>query len=157
MVTVTISVTVPAGLVVASNQRLHWAVEAGRVAKIREMAWGAWVAAGRPQFESACIVVGIDYPDRRRRDAANLHPTLKALVDGMVTGPSTFMDAGGCLLPDDDDEHLTGPFPVPTGDLVPRQAGERAFRFHVRVSDIPGGMLGTPRRNRLNNNTDEKR
>ena len=63
----------------------------------------------------AHVTVTLSYPDRRQRDAHNLMPTIKALIDGMVS------PAGGesGLLPDDSDifiTHLTvTPGPVTPG------------------------------------------
>ena len=51
-------------------------------------------------MEVAHCVATLTWRDRRRRDAHNIMPTIKACVDGVV--------AAG-LLPDDDDTHLTGP------------------------------------------------
>lgn len=90
------------------NQRDHHHVRAVKTKHLRAL--GRLVALDdKGQYERAHLTVRIGWPDRRRRDAHNLMPTLKALIDGMV-------DAG--LLPDDDDKHLTGP------DLRPYFAGE---------------------------------
>lgn len=50
--------------------------------------------------ERAHLVIRITWPTHIKRDAHNLMPTFKALIDGAV-------DAG--VLPDDSDEYLTGP------------------------------------------------
>lgn len=54
-----------------------------------------------PYMDRAHLTVYVSWPDRRRRDVANLHPTIKALIDGIVTDANR--------LPDDDDAHLIGP------------------------------------------------
>lgn len=79
-----------------ANQRLHYQPRRERTAYWRTRAAALVV----PRFATARIVVTFAFPDRRRRDVANLYPTAKAIVDGLV-------DAG--LLPDDNDQHLTGP------------------------------------------------
>lgn len=50
--------------------------------------------------ERAKLTIRITWPTSVRRDAHNLMPTFKALIDGAV-------DAG--VLPDDSDDYLTGP------------------------------------------------
>ncbi|MGH3499341.1 MAG: hypothetical protein ACRDQA_00330, partial [Nocardioidaceae bacterium] len=66
--------------------------------------WAHYLAihARVPHLDAAHIVYEYRPPDRRRRDTANLYPSAKACVDGLV-------DAG--VLDDDDSEHLTGPDP----------------------------------------------
>jgi len=104
--TVTIVVSIPPASLLTSNQRLHWAERATRVKVCRALAFRAWVDAGQPRFDRAHIVVSVAYPDRRQRDVHNLMGTVKALVDGLVSGMA---GRGGHLLPDDSDKHLTGP------------------------------------------------
>lgn len=86
-----------------------------------------WRRAGRvyalqahlPRGLKAIHVIATIHPTNRiRRDVANLYPTVKALVDGLV-------DYG--LIPDDNDRHLLGPDMRP-GAVVPK-------------SDFPGGGL----------------
>lgn len=79
-----------------ANQRMHFHDKRRRTTYWRQLAAELVV----PQFTTARIVITFTLPERRRRDVANLYPTAKAIVDGLV-------DAG--LLPDDNDNHLTGP------------------------------------------------
>lgn len=51
-------------------------------------------------YDRARVVVSYRFPNNRRREVANLQPTSKAIVDGLV-------DAG--LLPDDSDDYCVGP------------------------------------------------
>ena len=95
------SVELPSGMeLLNANQRPHWRVRSARTKRIREEA--AWLArkAGIPTLARAHIVGEFRPPDRRRRDVANLYPSFKAAIDGLV-------DAA--VLPDDDDTHLVGP------------------------------------------------
>ncbi|MGA5764507.1 hypothetical protein [Nonomuraea bangladeshensis] len=95
------TLTLPAGLeLLNTNQRPHWRVRAERTKKLREAA--AWEArkAAVPRLGRAHILGEFRPPNRRRRDVANLYPSFKACVDGLV-------DA--LVLPDDDDTHLLGP------------------------------------------------
>ena len=100
MSTVILWVDVPATEVLTSNQRLHWGERARRTRALRWRATLAYRQAGKPRMEVAHCVARLTYRDRRRRDAHNIMPTLKALIDGVV--------AAG-LLPDDNHKHLVGP------------------------------------------------
>ena len=68
----------------------------------------------------AHVTVTLGYPDRRKRDAHNLMPTIKGLIDGLVD-PGT-----RGILPDDSDAHLTGP-DLRVGDVT---RGQFTFTFH---------------------------
>jgi crossover junction endodeoxyribonuclease RusA len=95
-----VNVPVKASLLLNSNQRLHWAQRARLTAHWRELAAALARQAKVPALARAHVLAAYLPPDRRRRDPANLYPTVKALVDGLV-------DAG--VLPDDDATHLDGP------------------------------------------------
>lgn len=83
--------------IVSANGRDHWAKKARRVAALRER--GRIDGRGRePLTPPVRLTIAIGWPDARQRDAENLAPTVKALIDGLVT------DAG--LLPDDSDKHI---------------------------------------------------
>lgn len=100
----TYTVLIPVDLkleALSANGRVHWSVRKARTKVLRDKARVAALAAHVPPMSRAHLVVTVTWPDRRRRDVANLSPTFKALVDGFV------QDAG--LLPDDDDTHLIGP------------------------------------------------
>ena len=103
-----IEFAVPTGRILNANQRLHWAKRSAMTKFLRTEA--SLHAHGLPAMERAHLTVAVGWPDKRRRDAMNLHPTIKACVDG-------FVDAG--LIFDDDDTRLTGP------DLRPYVAGHK--------------------------------
>ena len=103
--TVTLSLSFTPAEVVSANGRLHWARKARMVAEIRHRAAMCWRLAGSPRLDRVGCVVHVGYPDARRRDAHNLMPTVKALIDGFV---HPFPGVRG-LLVDDDDTRLTGP------------------------------------------------
>ena len=111
----TIAIRLHPAEVLNANQRPHWARKARLTASLRARATIAWRQAGSPHMNRAHVTVTLGYPDRRKRDAHNLMPTIKALIDGMVN------PAGGesGLLPDDSDifiTHLTvTPGPVTPG------------------------------------------
>lgn len=83
-----------------ANQRLHFMRHAAAVANWRQAAHWAAKAEKLPRLRKAQIIATLHFGDRRRRDPANYHPTLKPIIDGLV-------DYG--LLPDDDHQHLIGP------------------------------------------------
>ncbi|MGW6498575.1 hypothetical protein [Nonomuraea angiospora] len=95
------TIELPTGMdLLNANQRLHWRIRSARTRLIRgEAAWQAR-KAGIPQLARAHIVGEYRPPDRRRRDVANLYPSWKAAIDGLV-------DAA--VLEDDDDTRLVGP------------------------------------------------
>lgn len=96
----TLDLTIGKQNLLTANQRLHHMQRAAITKVLRHT--GAINARSQdlPVFRRAHIIVHIHWPDRRRRDAHNIMPTLKAIIDGVV-------DAGA--LPDDDDNHLIGP------------------------------------------------
>lgn len=96
-----ITVSVPRAWLLNANSRLHWREKARRTAALRDVAaLHVPAGAGPLQGRQRCVVT-VEWPNRRRRDVANIHPTVKACIDGLVS------DAG--LLPDDSDQFLVGP------------------------------------------------
>lgn len=93
--------------------------------------FGSIQSRSLPRFHRAIMTVDVQYAKPKRdRDAGNLYPTMKAYVDGL-THPDLFdrhnPDKG--ILPDDNDNYLTGP-------LI-RWSGEPAvddfYTFHIRM------------------------
>ena len=86
-----------------ANVKRHWAAQAKLVKAWRH---GAHIYARKNQVPKGLTHVRIDVyawkNSRRRYDPANLHPTVKACIDGIVS------DYG--LLPDDSSDYLDGPF-----------------------------------------------
>jgi hypothetical protein len=97
-VTQTLTPTIPRRLVLSSNDRRHYHATRRIVAELRALAAYTARALELRPMDSAIVFVAVAYPDRKRRDTPNLWPTIKPLLDGIVT------DAG--ILPDDDDQHL---------------------------------------------------
>lgn len=99
MSTASLHFELPRALVLNANDRMHWAPKANIVRNLRAMGRreGFW----RDPMERAHLTIRIGYGDKRRRDDHNLMPTIKALIDGIVSD--------GGLLPDDSREYLTGP------------------------------------------------
>jgi crossover junction endodeoxyribonuclease RusA len=102
-------IELPAGMdLLNANHRTHWAKKARVTRALRFAACCLARSNLVPQLERAHIEGVYEPPNQRRRDAANLYPSFKACVDGLV-------DAG--VLPDDDSAHLVGPV-HPGGRLV---------------------------------------
>lgn len=93
-------VTIPRSSALTANQRPHWRTKATLTRDLRTRGRIAWRLADIAPMDRAHLTVTLAWHDNRRRDAANWHPTVKALIDGMT-------DAGA--LPDDDNAHLIGP------------------------------------------------
>lgn len=117
-----LTVEVPASQIITSNnERGHWAKRSDVKALLRHKSELLARAARLPKgLQRAHITVHIDYPDKRRRDAHNLMPTIKPIIDGLV-------DAG--VLVDDSDQHLIGPDLRPTGQIT---KGKYVFHHHIK-------------------------
>lgn len=126
--TTTLTVDIPRGLWMTSNDRLHWAAKAKRTKAIRTLAKHAARVAQIEALRHVHVTVHVGYPTRTTADPGNAYPVIKAAIDG-------FTDAG--LWPDDDSTHLTGPDPRrephPTG-----RTGLHTLRFVFAATDQPG-------------------
>ena len=117
---VSITVAIPKAEVLTSTQRLHWRAKAEKTSSIRQRSFLTWRSAGSPRMGHARCIANLAYPNNRKRDVSNLMPTIKAAIDGIVSGPGSLKGRGGCLLPDDDDAHLIGPdLRHADGDVTP--------------------------------------
>lgn len=106
-----VELLVPRSWLLTSNQR-HNRWEKGR--STRALRQASFIAKrntlGGLRLDGRWrCVVHVAWPNRRARDAANLQPTVKACIDGIV--------GDGGLLPDDSDAHLEGPDIRPAGVL----------------------------------------
>ena len=106
------TIIAPSRYVFTANARMGWRAQHQKTKHLRQLA----AAIHRTQnpagahLPAATCHVHIGFPDRRRRDPGNWYPTVKALVDGIVNGPVHGQPWAYGLLPDDDAEHLSGPF-----------------------------------------------
>ncbi len=118
----TIVLTIPIPKLVSSNARIHWREVAKRVQWLRSVALCAAMAehGSKPPLGRCHLTVHIAAPTARRRDAANLHPTVKACLDGIV-------QAG--VIVDDSDAHLVGPDLRPDPERSERGAYRLTFAF----------------------------
>lgn len=95
------TVELPAGLdLLNANDRLHWSAKNRLTQALRQITCTLARNAGIPRLERVHITGWYHPPNQRRRDVANLYPTFKACVDGIV-------DAR--VVDDDDTKHVTGP------------------------------------------------
>lgn len=86
----------------ANTHGAHWAPQAQATARWRQAAREQAATQGLPTGLRFVEIWGVlQFPDNRRRDAANWHPTVKPIIDGLV-------DHG--LIPDDRPAHLAGPY-----------------------------------------------
>lgn len=98
-------ITLPAGTVLLSaNGREHWRARHAITRDLRDLACLLARNKHIPKLEKVKIKATYHPPDRRRNDADNCHPSVKALVDGLV-------DAG--VLDDDDNSHVLSTEIVP--------------------------------------------
>lgn len=101
MVTHTLSLAYPSPPL-SENQSLNRYERARRVRDLRTAA-GFWARSLRSRPERIEVSLVWVVADRRRRDADNPVPTLKALCDGLVDGG---------LVPDDTPEYMAKHMPV---------------------------------------------
>lgn len=113
------------GPILNANQRLHWRQERERKATWRDMAHQkaiAAVGAKRPRLERAEVEVFLVPASKRVRDAENIAPLAKSVVDGLVTA--------GVLAGDD-----TRRMPAPTlGVLFDSRRGQPRGTYTVLVN-----------------------
>ncbi|MCT1366607.1 hypothetical protein M4D50_01145 [Rothia sp. p3-SID1597] len=105
-----------------ANQKQHWGDSSPQVRSWRAAAAQAAKDQAIPALQYAEIHGYIIKTTARRYDPTNLAPTMKAIVDGLVTNYG--------LLPDDDYKHLDGPH-VHHG-MIDRTGPER---IEVRIFD----------------------
>ena len=100
--TVTLTFTIPHDKWLSSNQRLHWASKAKRVAWLRHIVSSPFIASrmSAPYGGLVRITAHIGYASNTRADPNNAAPTTKALIDGLV-------EAG--MFIDDSHEWVLGP------------------------------------------------
>lgn len=90
-------VTIPKNEWLSSNDRLHWRVKASRTKWLRRRGYFEARRNGLLPMRRVFLTAHVQYATSGRADPANVYPTVKALVDGLV-------DFG--VLTDDDSKHL---------------------------------------------------
>ncbi|MEV0445970.1 hypothetical protein AB0I84_22525 [Streptomyces spectabilis] len=118
----------PYGDLLSSNHRLHHMAEYRLKKRLRHEAKLTAQSRGLPRLERAAVYYVLHpRPIKRKRDPGNWAPTAKAYVDGLV-------DAG--LLPDDNSDHLLGPYP----EMGPPVA-TGAARISLVIAEIDASSL----------------
>lgn len=136
--TITLTAPIPRTQLLSANGRLHWGERSRRTSYVRNLFASEWAhlrARGTAPLEYAYLSAIWTFPSNRRRDLENLAPTLKAAIDGVVSGPTGFPRWKG-ILPDDSHEYLVGPDPRVT-DPDPRLTGH--VRLTLRFEPIEEG------------------
>lgn len=113
-----------------SNDRKHWGQTKDIKQALRTL--GAAQARKLPRFNRVRMDVEVSYPDGSLPDCANLVPTMKTYLDGMVSPNGRRKKADG-ILQDDADKFLLGPFLTPSYWPSPRPGW---YLFHVRLTEI---------------------
>lgn len=99
----TYTISLPWAIRLTANESLHWRAKAKKVAHIRQFV-GLLVKPVDGPVTHAEVWLNVYPPDRRRRDADNFFPTLKAACDAICYAlPS---------LPDDTPQYMTKHMPV---------------------------------------------
>jgi hypothetical protein len=110
----------------SANDRSNWRAKVEPIRAWREAAYWAAVQAKLPKGLSRVhITATLHFVDKRRRDADNLHPTLKPIVDGLgpqktrIVKGTPRVALGYGLVPDDTTEYLTTTLTI--GEPMPRR------------------------------------
>lgn len=119
----------------ANDKYPHWSHKAKKISNLKT--FGRAHHRRLSRYRRVTMDVDVSYPINRNRDVANLHPTMKHYVDGLVDRPETVKGqkqgpARG-ILADDDDSQFRGPYLHPTGVRSPVKD---QYLFHVRLSVV---------------------
>ena len=110
-------------LINANDRPAHWGIRHRKAQLLRGLGWAAARGAQVTPHIRCTLVVTITYPPlARRRDASNLAPTIKHLLDGCIDGG---------ILPDDDDKRI-----VATTYQASGERGETGvWRFQLEFTE----------------------
>lgn len=120
-------VELPPGLpTLNANDRVHYMARSKKTEKLRAEAYKAAKAQPFIPFSKVKLRCIFRAPDNRRRDVANLYPSFKAIVDGLV-------DAG---VMKDDHDGIVREFTIVRGENYPKKG-----QLIVEVSEVDDGRL----------------
>jgi hypothetical protein len=124
----TFTIALPPGLKLLSlNGREHWAERHRRSEALKKAAWALALQARIPRLERVSVVAEYQpAPVRRRRDADNPMPSVKACLDGIV--------AAG-VLADDECPRYVSEITARIGEIYPRGR----LVLHLTELAAPGG------------------
>lgn len=131
MSSLTLVIEAPRRLILNSNDRLHHMDRWRRTQHLRQLAAAAKLdqAPDLRMAQATCRCL-VTYPRRNKADVGNYYPSVKAIVDGIASGPRGRWE--WALLPDDDDRHLAGPYLDPTpGETT----GNGLYRFTITFEE----------------------
>lgn len=114
-----------------SNDTKHVHVDKHAKRNLRTM--GAVKQRELPRMGRIRMDVEVSYPPRTYVDAANLHPTMKSYLDGMVS-PNGKRERDHGFLVDDGDKYVDGPFLTWSGWPSGRDGW---YLFRVKVTEVP--------------------
>ena len=121
-------------LILNANKKLHWRPKNDRAQALKQL--GAIAHRSLPKFNRVRMDVLVSYPENRTRDVANLHPTMKHYLDGLIDQhPVTKIGRG--ILPDDNDMFVRGPYLDPSGVKSPIKDN---YIFEITLTPLP--LLG---------------
>jgi len=122
----TLTIEIPRALLISANDRMHWREKARRTAILRHVGHATvkTQTCGGAIPTPVTLTVAVTYPPlARRRDASNLAPTVKGLLDGIV-------DAG--LLPDDNDRIIVATTYQASAD----KGAQGVWRFELEFDEV---------------------
>lgn len=126
-------ITFPAGLELLSlNGREHYIARHRTTQELKKAAWATVVKAKVPKLDRITVTVVYDPPDGRHRDADNLGPTVKALLDGMALAILPSYGGKRRVVPGDDSRHVA---------RVSLEIGPETFprgRLRMIITEVPG-------------------
>jgi hypothetical protein len=113
-----------------SNDRKHFQV----TKKIKQTlrALGAAKSRELPRYPRMRMDVEVCYPPESTPDHANLVPTMKSYIDGMVS-PNGKREKAAGILQDDSDKFLLGPFLTPS---FWRSGRPGWYLFRIRIVEL---------------------
>lgn len=119
-----------------SNDRKHYQTTKPIKQTLRALGSAKHREIGK-QYGRLRMDVEVSYPPASTPDCANLVPTMKSYIDGMVS-PHGRRTAGAGLLPDDSDKYLLGPFLTPS---YHRSGRPGWYLFHIRLTELDPWVL----------------
>lgn len=111
-------------LINANDRPAHWGIRHRKAQLLRGLGWAATRGAQPAAHQRCELTVTITYPPlARRRDASNLAPTIKHLLDGCIDGG---------ILPDDNDKRI-----VATTYRASSERGQAGvWRFQLDFTEV---------------------
>jgi hypothetical protein len=129
------SVLIHSSNILNSNDRKHHHVTTPIKRNLKAL--GAAKSRELPRYTRIRMDVEVSYPPESTPDHANLVPTMKAYIDGMVNPTGKRVKALG-LLQDDSDKFLLGPFLTPSFWRTDKPGW---YLFRIRITELDPWVL----------------